>query len=421
MAHVLVISPDILPLQGQSTTGAALRAWGLGQGLRSCGHNVEFAMSREVAEACKYTGTEVHLFEPETLDEFVLQLDPDILLFQHWPMLDALKKQPRGHIVVDFHGPLLLETHFREPKYVEQIVGIKLACLSRADYFTCAGTKQLYYYLAWLLVAGLDLHEFPISVIPFSLSPDLPDRSCWSTEPIFVYGGVFLPWQDPTLGLSVLTEELETARRGEIRFFGGKHPWMTLPSERFEKLQKQLTSSSHVRFYPPTPRDKLIEEYTTASVAWDVMSRNPEREMAFTSRTVEYLWCGLPVVYNNYAELAEYIAEYDAGWIVDPANVAQIRQVARDILNNPEEVRCKGKNAQKLIREKLTWNLTIGPLDAYCRQPFRSARWSDRPILQKPEPAQFTARLVNQVKKIVPSTMRRQAKRLLTSMARFKK
>jgi len=54
----------------------------------------------------------------------------------------------------------------------------------------------------------------------------------------------------------------------------------------------------YVRFYP-TP-DKLIE-YTGASVAWDVMARNPERELAFTSRTVEYLWC-LPVVYNNYAE-----------------------------------------------------------------------------------------------------------------------
>jgi hypothetical protein len=130
------------------------------------------------------------------------------------------------------------------------------------------------------------------------------------------------------------------------------------------------------------------------------------------------------VVYNNYAELAEYIAEYDAGWIVDPADEAQIRQVAREILNNPEQVRCKGKNAQQLVREKLTWNLTIAPLDAYCRQPFRSARWSDRPILQKPEPAEFTVRLVNQVKKqvkkIVSPTMRRRAKRIIYRIARFK-
>ena len=428
MAHVLVITSDILPLEGQSTTGAALRAWGLGQGLRSCGHDVEFAMSREVAEACKYRGREIHLFEPETLDKLVSKVDPDILLFQHWPMLGVLNERPRGHIVVDFHGPLLLETHFREPSYVEQIIGIKLACLSRADYFTCAGTKQLYYYLAWFLIAGLDLHKFPISAIPFSLSPDLPNHSDWPEEPIFVYGGIFLPWQDPILGLTVLTEEIELAGRGELRFFGGKHPWMTLPSERFEKLRNQFTSSSHVHFYPPTPRDKLINEYTKASVAWDVMARNPEREMAFTSRTVEYLWCGLPVVYNNYAELANYIAEYNAGWIVDPDDEAQMRQVAREILNNPEEVRRRGKNAQQLVRERLTWNLTIAPLDAYCRQPFRAGRWSDKPLLQKSGPAELIQTtelsiapeillLLNRVKRILPPTMRRRVKRLIVRIA----
>jgi hypothetical protein len=83
-------------------------------------------------------------------------------------------------------------------------------------------------------------------------------------------------------------------------------------------------------------------------------------------------------------------------------------------------VRCKGKNAQQLVREKLTWNLTIAPLDAYCRQPFRSARWSDRPILQKPEPALLATRLIKQVKKILPPTTRRKLKRLLTRMSRFK-
>jgi len=421
MAHVLVITSDILPLKGQSTTGAALRAWGLGEGLRSCGHDVEFAMSREAAEACKYRGREVHLFEPENLDKLVNRVDPDILLFQHWPLLGYLKKRSRAYIVVDFHGPLLLETHFREPECVEKVIGIKLECLSLADYFTCAGTKQLYYYLAWLLVAGLDLHEFPISVIPFSLSPDLPNHSSWPEEPIFVYGGIFLPWQDPSLGLKVLTEEMETSRRGELRFFGGKHPWMTLPSERFEKLRQQLTNSDRVHFYPPTPRDKLIDEYTRASVAWDVMARNPEREMAFTSRTVEYLWCGLPVVYNNYAELSNYIAEYNAGWIVDPADEAQMRQITREILHNPEEVSRRGKNAKQLARERLTWNKTIAPLDAYCRQPFRAAHWSDRPILQKSGDAATTTSptaslellLFNRVKKMLPPTIRRRAKRLL--------
>jgi len=82
-------------------------------------------------------------------------------------------------------------------------------------------------------------------------------------------------------------------------------------------------------------RDKLINEYTGASVAWDVMARNPERELPLPLVQSNMVWPA-PVVLYNYTELANYIAEYDAGWIVDPADEAQIRQVAREILNNPE-------------------------------------------------------------------------------------
>jgi len=88
------VSNHLRHLTFEGQPGAALRAWGLGEGLRSCGHDVEFAMSREVAEACKYKGREVHLFEPESLDKLVSKAKPDILLFQHWP-LGALKERPR--------------------------------------------------------------------------------------------------------------------------------------------------------------------------------------------------------------------------------------------------------------------------------------------------------------------------------------
>jgi len=86
------------------------------------------------------------------------------------------------------------------------------------------------------------------------------------------------------------------------------------------------------------------------------------------------------VVYNNYAELANYIAEYDAGWIVDPADEAQIRQVARD----PEQSRAVRRRQEcPTTGSRATWNVTIAPLDSYCRQPFRAGRWSDKPVLQK--------------------------------------
>jgi glycosyltransferase involved in cell wall biosynthesis len=380
---VLLVSGDILPLEGQATTGAGLRIWGLGEGLRSRGYEITYAMPRDVAFKCNYKSDEIRLFDGLTLDSIVRNADADVLVFQHWPWVGALTEHPRGHIVVDFHGPLLMETLFREPMDVERLVGWKLKALSMADYFICAGKKQSYYYLAWLLAAGVDVRKSPIATIPFCLSPDLPTHVAWPEDPVFVYGGVFLPWQDPAAGLHVLIDELDRAGVGSLHFFGGSHPWMELPTDRFVNLRRELKKSKRVQLFPLTARQELVRRYCETSAAWDLMARNPEREMAFTSRTVEYLWCGLPVVYNNYAELSEYIAEYDAGWLVDPVDEAQIRQAIREILNCPEVVRRKGRNAQRLVAERLTWDMAIAPLDMYCQSPYRAGRIAERPLLTK--------------------------------------
>ena len=410
MAHILIVSSDILPVEGQPTTGAGLRAWGLGKGLESHGHEVEFCLEREVAQKCGYAGGEIRLFEPAAFDEFVRGVAPDILLFQHWPMSLVMKERPSAHVVIDFHGPALLEILFKQPDSVGQLVRRKLESLSKADYFTCAGNKQLYYFLGWLLMAGLDLHEFPIVSVPFSMPSEMPERAARPADPVFVYGGVFLPWTDPSLGLAALVDEMESAGRGELKFFGGKHPWAKLQSESaFEDLRARLTGSRRVHFSPAVPRDELIRQYARASVAWDVMARNPERELAFTSRTVEYLWCGLPVVYNNYAELADYIAEYDAGWVVDPSDEAQMRATVREILRDPEAVERKGENARRLVRERLSWEAAVKPLADYCHHPFRAKRLSDRPLIRSIDEYDFTPEalaLMSRLKSKVPGSVK---------------
>jgi glycosyltransferase involved in cell wall biosynthesis len=382
-AHILVISGDVLPFPGLPTTGAGLRAWGIGEGLRSRGHVVSYAMPKEAAEKSGYSGTEAHLIDSSRLELTIQEVKPDILVFQHWPWVSHLTNHVEPYVVIDFHGPLLLETLFREADYVGKIVDYKLLSLSRADYFICAGRKQLYYYLGWLLAAGVDVRDFGIATVPFSLSPHCPAHLSWPEEPVFVYGGVFLPWQNPALGLQILVEELERTGRGSLEFFGGKHPWMELPSHSWDSIRTQLNTSERVHFRPLMPRNELLKHYSEASVAWDLMERNPERELAFTSRTVEYLWCGLPVVYNNYSELSEYIAEYDAGWVIDPSNKTEIRQTVREIFECPALVRRKGENAQRLVRERLTWDVAIEPLDTYCKNPYRAKRIIDGPLLTK--------------------------------------
>jgi glycosyltransferase involved in cell wall biosynthesis len=372
VSRVMIISSNMVPLSGYPTTGAGLRAWGLGQALITHGFDVTFAIPASSAKISKFKPRDNVLVFPDAgFGNFIKKHRPEAIIFQHWPWVNALPENEVPYTVIDLHGPLLLESLFRLGDQVRGMYHEKLLAFGKADYFTCAGERQRNYFYGWMLMAGADLRKVSIDVIPFSMGPDTPEHT-YPDEPAFVYGGVFLPWQNPTLGLRVLTEELEARQTGHLTVYGGNHPWLHMPPQpAFIYVQELLSNSSYATVSPAIPRDELIQRYLHASVAWDLMAHNAERGMAFTSRTVEYLWAGLPVVYADYAELADYIRRYEAGWTVNPEDEAAIRAVVQEILDNPDEIVRRGKNAQRLVREELNWEQTIQPLVQFLREPAR--------------------------------------------------
>lgn len=372
--RVLVISSDILPYPGMPTVGSGLRAWGLGQGLKSRGHEVLFSMPRAALKGRKdiVPPEVVELaWEHDTLARVVRAAEPDVVVVCNWPVMDLLPTELlRVPVILDQHGPHYLEREYQKFGNSADNAQRKINALRKADFFTCAGEKQLAYFQSWLEQAGWTEQERRerTAAIPVSLSPDLPERHP-RDELTFVYGGVFLPWQDPSNGLSALVQALERRNYGKLYFFGGKHPVYPVDPGIFDSLLAQLKKSSRVVTPGMVPHDDLVAEYTRAHVAMDLMKRNPERELAFTTRTVEYLWCGLPVIYHDYAELSDYIREYNAGWVVDPEDREAIAAVLDEIFEHPEQVIERGRNAQRLVRERLTWDKTITPLDSFVRHP----------------------------------------------------
>ena len=96
MARVVVISGDVVPVDGRAASGAGLRAWGLGEGLRAAGHEVEYAMPASYSEGKRENRKHVVFFDPATLDRFLDSYDPDIALFQHWPLASVLRHEHRA-------------------------------------------------------------------------------------------------------------------------------------------------------------------------------------------------------------------------------------------------------------------------------------------------------------------------------------
>ncbi len=134
-------------------------------------------------------------------------------------------------------------------------------------------------------------------------------------------------------------------------------------------LPDQVLRSDRVVVEGMIPRDELLKRYSSAHLALDVYSRNPERLLAVTTRTVEYLWCGLPVIYGDYGELATLIREYEAGWVIDPGDPTALRAALEHATSDRAELERRSQNARRLVQGALSWERAIVPLERFVGDP----------------------------------------------------
>lgn len=383
MRRILVLAGEIVPLPGLPTVGGGLRGWTLARGLEAAGFDVILAFPREPLDAIRdtidaavYDAALPHTFDYADPQAAITRHQPDAVVCCSWLLAAQLGPCPVP-LAVDVAGPVLLEFLYQGTDKARDLAPKKPRGLALADFVTCAGDRQRAYFYAWLALAGFTPDDLAarVATIPISAAPpgDTTPTFPANPEPMIIFAGIALPWQDPVAPLRATIAALDQVGLGQLHIYVNEHPvhsrgttWLSWLREQAAQHPRVVLHHSNLR-----PYEELLGIYRRADLAFDLFAPNPERELAFNTRTVDYLACGLPPLYGDYAELAAPIRDYDAGLVVNPTDEPAVTAAVIRALTDPAWLAAKRTGALRLAAERLAWDRTIVPLAAWCANPTR--------------------------------------------------
>lgn len=385
---ILLFAADVEPLSGVATSGGGMRSWQLARSLRAAGHDVRVSVPNftYLYQRFEKNIPEEHKREswnPHTQDSLVARHRPDAVLFSCTWIVDNLRLPTDCLRIQDLNGPQLLEMVAKGHHEGAPSIEAKVQHLAKADFLFSAGRRQRAYFLPFLMLAGFAV-EGPdcLPVVPLCIPEVSPSRRP-PARPRILSGGGFYPWQDPSRAMQALGKAMSRHREAELLVVGNSHGVTGSDCESYRASRQAFAHLENVRFLDFLGWQELVDLESSCSFAVELFARTTERELAVTTRSVHHLWSGLPVVYNDYSELADSIQRYDAGWVVDPDDCSSVEALVDTILADPDVAARKGAGARELTLRERDWRTAAESLLEFLKNPRPLERAPPARILQQ--------------------------------------
>jgi len=344
--RVLIVHHGRRPAPDHAVSGGALRAHHLGLGLEAAGHTVVW-LSRDQDGHGGFSG-------PEDLYARARALGPERIIavqLEDAPALCAVG----APLAVDLYAPRLLEAPFEGTLPWAGVESLR--ALATGDAFLVSNPRQRWFWLGVLALAGIDVRTDPTLLVPL-VAPDGPRRRT-SKRPVLVAGGASWPWHDPRPALDRALAHLDARGRGEVHWYGGA------PKEGTAAWS--LPDHPRLQAMGWVDPSTLLKAYAGATAAFDWLGTNPERSLAFSFRHADYLGCGLPILTHPDTALSDLMG--DAGWASN-----EIEAVLDAVLDDPTEVKRRGKCARALAKQHLSVSRATAPLVSWVEEGRRHRR-----------------------------------------------
>ena len=131
--------------------------------------------------------------------------------------------------------------------------------------------------------------------------------------------------------------------------------------ERYLDLLKALPDWGQVDFFGRIPHREVVQKLAQCTAGMAIAT--PGRNSGFLLGTMgntkifEEMMAGLPIICTNFVLWKEFVERYHCGICVDPANVDEIADAIRYLLDHPDEARQMGENGRRAVKEEFNWGV----------------------------------------------------------------
>lgn len=124
-----------------------------------------------------------------------------------------------------------------------------------------------------------------------------------------------------------------------------------LDKER-SSLMNRLIKEGNLKIIGRVPHDEVFQYLNASSIGW---KPGPPYQEGISTKTLEYMACGKPVVFSDVPLTADIIRETGCGILVDPHDAKAHASAILYLLEHPEEAHKMGENGRRAVLEKYNW------------------------------------------------------------------
>jgi glycosyltransferase involved in cell wall biosynthesis len=405
MNRVLIISHDVVEAH---MAGPAIRCWEIA---RAVGAEFPTTLAAPNRPTIQGAGFDLVTYDDQRLKALIVQADLIVVsgcLLTIYPFLKSVSVP----LVIDLYIPFHLENlqlkageeMAERLRDHEGLLGVLQDQIEAGDFFLCASERQRDFWLgalsAWNRVNPYTISDDPtlrrlIDVVPFGLPEEPPQRTrpvlkgvypgIEPEDQVILWGGGIYDWLDPLTAIRAVAAVRQTHHRACLFFMGLRHPNpLVSPMQMVNRaiaLAEELGLKDQAVFFndwvPYAERGAYLLE---ADVGLSLHLDHLETRFAFRTRLLDCIWAGMPMVVTAGDTLADAVADYGLGHVVDVGDVAGTAEALRSLLDDPQ-ARQKRAEGFRQAAAPFRWERAVGPLVAFARAPRRAA---DRGHIARP-------------------------------------